>query len=277
MNQGRQRWGGALVRTIRGTRTQSGEVRPRFRLICSQVDRPSASVLAMQSDPVVDELLASVIAHWRDEGPLEEILATIDRVWATDLARHEPQLGDDATSLGIQCSRNVMNLVARSGTIREIDGCRVRGGNTLTVSFATQVLHTSKVGRLGRRWDPYSMDWNSSDTRADGAAANSRAYVPASGTLFEGLDDGPSGDPAALRYVHLAWQGLAEGRTRVFMGFPSEGHSPWMAVHLLADGQSGGGGRVPQPEAGPSTPNHDVMAEPTVVVKRRRDEAQASA
>jgi hypothetical protein len=237
----------------------------------------AATVTVMSSDPAVDELLAAVIEHWRAEGPLEAVLSTIDAVWATDLRRHEPALGDDPTSLGIQCSRNVMNLVGRNPSIRKIDGCQVRGGNTLAVFFAGRVLHTSKVGGHSRRWDPYSMDWTSSDTRADGAAANSRAYVPANGTLFEGLDGAPSGDPAALRHVHLAWQGLPEGRTRVFMGFPSAGDSPWMAVRLLTDGDFGGSGRPAEPEPRPSTPNHDAMAEPRLVVRRRRDEAQGTA
>ncbi|MFH5824541.1 hypothetical protein [Georgenia sp. AZ-5] len=226
----------------------------------------------MNGESAAEALLAEVIEHWRHDGPLDALVQTVETVWKINLERHEPEaLGDDATSLGIQCSRNILHRAEARLRVRNVDGLRVRGGQTLEVQFAGRVMHTSKVRTRNPRWDPHSIDWSASDVRVDGAAANSRVYTPVEGTLFESLPvetPHPTGQLAALKHLHLAWQGLNEGHVRIFVGFPSAGPSPWMAVKMIKDGRSGGGMPLGG-DGAPFAPDHNAMAEPDLVLRRR--------
>lgn len=235
----------------------------------------SATVLCMRGDSAVEALLGEVIEDWHDRGPLVDLLDTVETVWKTNLERHEPEaLGDDATSLGMQCSRNILHRAEARLRARDIEGVRVRGGQTLEVEFAGRVMHTSKVRARNQSWDPYSIDWSASEVRTEGAAANSRVYTPVAGTVFEYLPEcvgalPGGGDLSALRYLHLSWQGLSEGHVRIFAGFPSAGTTPWMAVRLIKDTRPGGGGLPLITDGTPFTPDHDAMSEPSLVLKRR--------
>lgn len=227
-----------------------------------------------------DAVLAEVVADWRSSGPLPEIIEVIETVWRTNLDRFEPgALGDDAMSLGIQCSRNIMNLCVNRFRTRSNE-IIVRGGVTLEASYHGRTMHFSKVGPQTRSWEPYSIDWDSSDVRMDGARMNAAAYTPIEGTLFDGTTGitlpGPMGNPAELRHLHLAWQGLTDTHTRVFMGFPTTGPVPWSAVMLVHDGGAHGGGVPISPNETPTMRGHDTLAEPALSLRRRTPAREVS-
>lgn len=226
----------------------------------------------------VDELLSGVVERWRAEGPLTQIIGVIEDVWRKNLDRQEPHLGDDAMSLGILCSRNIMNRCVeqlRDGTPHSV----VRGGLTLEVVFDGRVMHLSKVGSQQMSWHPHLMVWDSSEVRIDGARGNAAVYTPIKGTLVEDTPDqtlfGAIGDPADMRNLHLAWQGFPDGAVRAFVGFPTTGPAPWSAVTLVHDGRPAPLG-VPVAEAEVAAPSwHDALAEPEVPIRRRAADRQA--
>jgi len=229
----------------------------------------------------VEVLLAEVVDRWRASGPLADLIEIIDEVWRTNLDRHEPsELGDDATSLGVQCSRNIMNRCVQHIGNRA-DGVIVRGGATLELSFAGHMMHVSKVQTQGRSWHPNSIDWNASGVRLEGARENAAAYTATSGTLFDELTGtsllGSVGDPAHLKHLHLAWQGLADGEIRVFVGFPTTGAVPWSAVTLVHDSALMRTDLPAITDASRSMSSHDALIEPSLSLRRRVQPIEADA
>lgn len=226
-----------------------------------------------------DEVLAEVVADWRDHGPLAEIIGVIEGVWRRNLDRFEPTIGDDAMSLGVQCSRNVMNLSVERFRTRSSEVI-VRGGLTLEAVYHGRTMHFSKISSQARSWEPYSIDWESSDVRTTCAQMNAAVYTPTEGTLFDGVAGvslpGPAGDPADLHHLHLAWQGLPDAQTRVFVGFPTAGPVPWSAVTLVHDGGGHLGGVPIVPDEAPPSAGHDALAEPKLSLRRRTPPREAS-
>jgi hypothetical protein len=196
-------------------------------------------------DFAAQELLEQVTDEWAATGVLRVLCELVDQVWRTDLARHDPDLGDDAMSLGMQASRNLCNLTVRR--LHGMRGVQARDRRTLEVTYAGRVLHVGKAPSDSPSWEISQIDWADSDLREHAAAANTAAYRSTSGTLFEYWDAGPGQhlDPSALHHLHLTWQGLADGSTRAWLGFPQLGDRPWFAVLQLDDariGRIGGAG-----------------------------------
>ena len=224
----------------------------------------------MVLDQEVEARLREVVEQWRTKGPLEGLLELISDVWKTNRNRQDPDLGDDAQLLGLQCHRNILNRAKH--VIRQVEDAEAGGAQTLEVRFGGLVLHTGKVGPRDHSWMPNMISWDGSPVRQRAARANSQVFASKAGTIFEGFPEDDSnfgGTPANLHYLHLAWQGLDEG-TRAFIGFPGDGPTPWLAVMELDTGRPGTGG-LPLPDDGPSTgsPNHDAMALPELSMKRR--------
>ena len=225
----------------------------------------------MIEDAAARALLDELITEWTDGGVLEPLRTLVSTVWSRNLDRHEPALGDDAQSLGIQSSRNICNLAV--GRLGGLDGVRARDAKTLEVTYDRRVLHIGKVGSRSRAWYIAGIDWAQSEVRTTSAQANSEAYMPVEGTLLEPLGPlpGQPADPAALLHLHLAWQGFDDGGTRTWLGFPREGEPAWFAVVLLDDNP---GSRSSQPrDTGPvPTSDFDSLREPTVELTRRDDQ-----
>jgi hypothetical protein len=139
----------------------------------------------------------------------------------------------------MQASRNLCNLTVRR--LRGVPGVLARDRKTLEISYGGRVLHVGKAPSDSPTWDVHQVDWAESDVRAHAAAANSAAYQSASSTLFQDWDalPGQNLDPSALQHLHLTWQGLADGATRTWLGFPQLGSRPWFAVLLLDDTRLG--------------------------------------
>jgi hypothetical protein len=222
-------------------------------------------------DVAARALLDELVTEWTDAGVLGPLRTLVGTVWSRNLDRHEPALGDDAQSLGIQSSRNICNLAVRQ--LGGLDGVRARDAKTLEVTHARRVLHISKVGSRSRTWDVATIDWAQSEVRTTSAQANSEAYMPVGGTLLELLGPlpGQPADPAALLHLHLAWQGFEDGGTRTWLGFPRMGQPAWFAVVLLDDSPGSGGRRTD--DAGPvPTPDFDSLHEAAVELAPRDDQ-----
>lgn len=220
-----------------------------------------------------EQLLDEVLDRWLTSGPLQDILDVIADVWRQNLDRQEPDLGDDAMSLGILCSRNVMNRCV-AALRDQSPHFRVRGGLTLEVVYAGRVMHLSKVSSQQASWDPSFIDWESSEVRINGARENAAAYSSVRGTLFEGANEeatfGRSGDPSAMRHLHLAWQGLADEAVRAYVGFPTSGPTPWAAVSLVRDSRPNGGGTRNADTDAPVAPWHDALLEPDLPMRAKQ-------
>ncbi len=199
-----------------------------------------APILSLMDDFAAQEFLEQVTDEWAAVGVLRVLCDLVDQIWRDDLARHRPDLGDDAMSLGMQASRNLCNLAVRR--LQRLPGVRARDRKTLEVTYAGRVLHVGKAPSDSPTWEVNQVDWADSDVREQAAAANTGVYQSSSGTLFENWDDPfpeQNLDPSALRHLHLTWQGLADGSTRSWLGFPRLGSHPWFAVLLLDDTRIG--------------------------------------
>jgi hypothetical protein len=227
----------------------------------------------MIEDAAARGLLDEVVTEWTEAGVLGELCSIVRTVWRQNVDRHEPRLGDDALSLGVQASRNVCNLAVRN--LGKTPDVRARDAQTLEVFHQGRILHTSKVGSRSSTWDVSSADWSSSDVRTNSAQANAKAYMPVDGTLFErvGALPGQMADPRVLRYLHLLWQGFDNGGTRSWIGFPCVTAPFWFAVVLLDDNLRGTGG-IDLDSSNPlsSTSDFDTLAPPDVVVRRTTGE-----
>jgi hypothetical protein len=190
-------------------------------------------------DFAAQKLLEQVTDEWAATGVLRVLCELVDQVWRTDLQRYDPDLGDDAMSLGMQASRNLCNLTVRR--LQGVPGVLARDRKTLEINYAGRVLHVGKAPSDSPTWEVDQVDWADSDVREHAAAANTAAYQSASGTLFDDWDalPGQNADPSALQHLHLTWQGLADGSTRTWLGFPQLGPRPWFAVLLLDDTRLG--------------------------------------
>lgn len=227
----------------------------------------------MIEDAAAQALLDEVVAEWTDGDVLGVVRDLVPVVWRNNLDRYEPvELGDDATTLGIQSSRNLCNLAVRG--LHGVPNVRARDAKTLEVTYRGRVLHAGKVTSRSETWQVSSVDWSQSEVRTTSAEANSKAYMPVAGTLFEnaGALPGQPIDPRVLRHLQLMWQGFDDGGTRTWVGFPRAGEDAWFAVILLDDNRGGRGGRPIDGETPvPPTPNFDSLGEPDLNLARRPD------
>jgi hypothetical protein len=232
----------------------------------------------VNDDRAAQDLLTQVTEEWQQAGVLDVLCGLVREIWRADLGRYEPELGDDLMSLGVQASRNLSNLAVRE--LQDVPGVIAQHKMTLEVSYGGRVLHVGKAPSDASDWNVDHVDWADSDVRESAAAANSAAYQPIVGTLFEDLEPvfGQQVNPAALRHLHLTWQGFPDGGTRTWLGFPQLGLRPWYAVQLIDDATgssalgdpTGPAPTAPLPTSPASEPDFDALNEPDVPVVRRR-------
>lgn len=225
----------------------------------------------MIEDAAARELLDQTVAEWTSGEVLGVLCGLVRAVWRRNVDRYEPvRLGDDALSLGMQSSRNVCNLAVRQ--LAAVPGVEARDAKTLEVTYRKRVLHIGKITSRSESWQVSSVDWSQSDVRSTCAEANTAAYVPVEGTLFEDVGPlpGQPADPRLLRHLMLMWQGLDDGRTRSWLGFPRTGESRWFAVVRVGD-EPGGRGGVPADDTTPvpPVPDFDTLSEPSLEIVRR--------
>jgi hypothetical protein len=240
--------------------------------------RPIRAILLYSSsvteDQAVQDLLAEVAEQWQRGGILDRLGQLVQQVWRADLDRFEPDLGDDLMSLGVQASRNLCNLAVRE--LSDLPHVIAKNKKTLEISFGGRVLHTGKAPSDSPDWSIDHVDWSESEVRESAAASNTAAYQSSAGTLFEDLEpvSGQRINPAALRHLHLTWQGFTDGGTRTWLGFPQLGIRPWYAVMILDDATSLGA--APGQAIVPGTvarPSFSELNEPDLRMVRRPQSA----
>jgi hypothetical protein len=187
----------------------------------------------------------------------------ISEVYERNAARHDPVLGDDATTFGIATSRNIANLAVLRLT--DLPGVRARLVDTaLEVSCDGYVLRQYKLSGLSRDASVDAISWEDSDAKLDGAVANSAVGQL---TLDADLDAGPDAFASAIpvmRHLRLVHAGdVQTGECVIYLGIPRDnrgGGRPWFDVSGI-HGDPGGSGeqgsrtgvpRGPGPAGGPS-------------------------
>lgn len=227
----------------------------------------------MIEDAAARALLDEVVVDWTNGGALSVLRELVPTVWRRNVDRYEPvRLGDDAVSLGVQSSRNLCNLAVRG--LVGVPGVRARDVKTLEVTYQGRILHAGKVWSRSETWDVGSVDWSHSEVRTTSAEANTNAYLPVAGTLFENMGalPGQPVDPRVLRHLQLMWQGFDDGGTRTWLGFPRLGTDAWFAVVLLDEDRGARGGRPVDGDAPvPPAPDFDTLGEPKLGLARRAE------
>jgi hypothetical protein len=230
-----------------------------------------------------EDLLDAVIADWTDSGVLPGLIGLVRDVWRINLDRHEPDLGDDAVTLGMGSARNFANRTVREFADRADVQADLQG-NSLRVVHLGRILRQSKLPGKSVQADPGSIDWESSTTRHQGPASNSQQLA-----LFEGFefpDDGFVGDESSTNtatglpmFLHLAWAADPEtGDVAVHLGFPRDtrdGAEPWFAVRLVHRDLPGGEQLPIVPSDGYDPDRFDEREAPSIEVRLRDDEKQA--
>ncbi|NEK96611.1 hypothetical protein GCU67_20930 [Modestobacter muralis] len=215
----------------------------------------------MPYDAAAEALLDQVMKDWEGRGILGTLRSVVTEVWPRNQNRFETQLGDDNMVLGVQSSRNIQNLAVARLQERDVEAAIVE--QSLQVKYAGRVLHIGKAPSTATAWSIDKQRWDDSEVRQLGAKANSQAYYPAEGALFPVR----AGEPAALKHLHLTWQGLDGGITRAWVGFPRAGDLSWFAVAPLAAADPLQRPVLPSGPALPPAPNFDAMAEPETELK----------
>lgn len=225
----------------------------------------------MGHDIEAERVLAGAVGDY--EVVLGALRPLIQRVWSTNLDRHEEDLGDDPQTRGYLSYRNIGNRAVRP--LNRLDGVSASfTTGTLEINCAGRVLNLSKASPQSRGWAPRTMNWTDSEVQRRAADANSEAYRWQDGTLFEVQP----ADPSALVHLHLVWQGLADGVVRTWIGFPRREGPSWFALQDLGEtGPSSGTGTgtgapsgPPQPAPAPAS-SFDALEAPELAMGLRQD------
>ncbi|ADB33668.1 hypothetical protein Kfla_4650 [Kribbella flavida DSM 17836] len=187
-----------------------------------------------------EELLAKVVSEWTATKVLPDLITLLGTVWRTNVERHEPDLGDDAVTLGMGSARNFANRTVRDFALRQGVLADLQN-NSLRVVHQGRTLRASKLPGKSAHADPLSIVWDTSAAKQHGPLANSQQM-----TLFTLPEEDLLANTADLQphYLHLAWAGDPEsGDITVYLGFPrdnADGGSPWFAVQLVHRDEIGG-------------------------------------
>lgn len=189
--------------------------------------------------------LAKVSDDLRATGLTELLEQVIADVWDVNVARHEPSArGDTARSLGVTSAENIRELLLRDLTrpdspwlARGVQASTPEGALTIrTCGLDLRIKKAPSARDRSPDWDAF--DWHSaSATHRAAAQQNAAAYMPtATASAQLALPGMPSaiGRPTGLTQVCLVWSG--DGRTGLsaaWLGFPTLGRSPWLAVTPL--------------------------------------------
>jgi hypothetical protein len=243
----------------------------------------------MSWDPEAYARLQLVAVSLREEGVVELLQQLVRKVWAYNVDRHEPaEIGDTNRSLGVAASENIRSLVLREANapLRQGSlGKSVRistADNSLVIHAAgirLRVLKAPAAALLNEpKWDG-DFDWEGeSEVRLVAARENHEGYVPVGvDDLFTGSLP-PSGAADLLQNVFLVWAGGSDSPlTAGWLGFPTIGALPWLAVERLWWDQPGDYGRAQQVprRQGPDDDSFSSrpVPQPAVALKQAREES----
>jgi hypothetical protein len=196
----------------------------------------------------------------------------VSEVYERNAARHDPVLGDDATTFGIMTSRNIANLAVQR--LKDLPGVRARLVDTaLEVLCDGYVLRQYKLPGVTCDVSVDAMSWEDSEAKLDGAIENSSAGQLA---LDADLEAGPEAFAAVvpvMRHLRLAHAGdLETGECVIYLGIPRdnrEGGRPWFDVAAIYGDPDGSGGQNrgpggPHDPVQPTGPSYDDLPLPDV-------------
>jgi len=215
-------------------------------------------------------------------GVIPAMTKIIADVYVKNATRHDPLLGDDATTFGITTSRNIANLAVLR--LNHMPGVSARLVDTaLEVMCGGYVLRQYKLPGATRDVSVNAISWDDSEAKLDGAVANSATGQL---SLDADLDEGAGAFGAvvpAMRHLRLAHAAdLENGDCVIYLGIPRDnrlGGLPWFDVAVVF-GDSGRGQEVsagpdaPAPSAGP---RYDQLPLPEFELVRRQDGGQDNA
>jgi len=242
-------------------------------------------------DGAAHDRLKQIVADLRGEGVLDLFERLVARVWKFNVDRHEPsEIGDTNLSLGITAKENITSLVVReawmtgnSGDLSESVHVSVSKGSLLVRAAGVRVrMMKSAASPTLRepRWDSDFIWENESDVRAAAAASNRDSYNPfiiGPGSLFENIFP-PTGSVEQLRETMLVWAGGSDSPfTGGWLGLPTMGERPWLAVENLWWHELDADGRIPL--GGDKTPDADTFSnreapKPSITLKPRPKTAE---
>lgn len=222
-----------------------------------------------------ETLLRNVVDDWTATMVLPGLIGVVREVWRTNVERHEPELGDDAVTLGMGSARNFANRVVREFALRHGVQADLQN-NSLRVVHLGRTLRASKLPGKSAQTDPQSIDWETSVARHRGPMANSQQLELFGLPEEELLENARGSEP---RHLHLAWAGDADnGNVAVHLGFPrdnAEGGSPWYAVTTVYRDELGDQLPVLTGGAESDTDRFDQRPVPQVAVRLREDRREA--
>jgi hypothetical protein len=205
------------------------------------------------------------------------MIKIIGEAYARNAARHDPVLGDDATTFGITTSRNIANLAVTR--MKGLPGVRARlVDSALEILCGGYVLRQYKLPGSTSDVSVDAISWEDSEAKLDGAIANSSARQL---TLDADLETGAAAFGAvvpAMRHLRLVHAGdLETGECVIYLGIPRDnraGGLPWFDVAAIYGDPGGSGGdavgpgspREPAPTAGPA---YDELPLPDIDLGRR--------
>jgi hypothetical protein len=242
-----------------------------------------SDVLAIVSG--MDSGLGRAYELLEQHGVIPAMCKVIAEVYVRNAARHDPVLGDDATTFGITTSRNVANLAMRR--LSDLDGVRARLIDTaLEVSCGGYVIRQYKLPGATREVSVDLISWDDSDAKLDGAIENSAAGQLALDRDWEPGREAFGHVVPPMRHLRLAHAGdLETGECVIYLGFPRDdrdGGLPWYDVAVVhgelggTDVEGSGPGRVDAmvPRSGP---RYDELPLPDVDLAPRSAPRQEDA
>jgi len=200
-------------------------------------------------------------------GVMQEMTKIISEVYVKNATRHDPALGDDATTFGITTSRNIANLAVQR--LNVIPGVSARLVDTaLEVLCAGYVLRQYKLPGAARDVSVNAISWDDSEAKLDGAVANSATgQLSLDGDLAEGAGAFGAIVPA-MRHLRLAHAAdLETGDCVIYLGIPRDNRViglPWFDVAVVFghSGEAGQGADLPADPASPAGPRYDQLPLP---------------
>lgn len=240
----------------------------------------------MTFDPGASKRATEAAGELADCG-LTSLAADLVRdVWARNVARYDPTVGDTVRVIAIQSAENIAQLIVRRA--RKDKSWTDTGvvvtprNNSLLLQVRSLRIHFVKVPHssgLNPDWNR-DFDWATSQVRLDAAEANDAVYR--SPRLVAGIDPlisadglGVQGDPGKLVEHFVVWGATIseDPQTRGWLVLPAVQNGPVAAVVQLWDDSRGDGGAA---RSRPTAPTLGDPTEPSLVIRLRPDRPAAA-
>lgn len=207
---------------------------------------PDSLVDMRRATEVAEEALEATVEMWVETGLARQFGSLVQDVWATNLARHEPdELGDNAKTLGYVCAVNLAERIERrirghefESKLWDISGLGVSKPNgALCLTLESRRFYVKKAPMVcGRsaQWESLVSWEGESHTRQSIAELNSRALggyqAPADGQQ-EFWPFLTADEPGVIRDYMVVWAGDSSAPlTAGWLTIPALGAVPFAAV-----------------------------------------------